>query len=119
MIWGIQKPTKSQNKANIVWMVRNTKSFYQGLSRFVCLWVVNWVPEPIAQPQGIRLHRITVIVSVPTIVSVCSVFYVKYRVTETRFSIGRISGLRLGHLVGQTLDVASISNGDVNWGIQI
>jgi hypothetical protein len=48
--------------------------------------IINWVPESVEKPKGIGFNSVTILISVPTIVSMCSVLYVENRMSKAGFS---------------------------------
>ena len=59
--------------------------------------VINGMPESIKEPHGVTIHSAAILVPVPAIVSMRSVPYREYCVSEARFSEGRVLRLRFSH----------------------
>lgn len=49
--------------------------------------IIDWVPVSVVKPEGIRFHRIRILVSVPAVVGMGSVLDIENCVPETRFPI--------------------------------
>jgi hypothetical protein len=48
--------------------------------------IINWVPESVEKPKGIGFNSVAILISVPAIVSMCSVLYVENRMSKAGFS---------------------------------
>jgi len=48
--------------------------------------IINRVPKSVEKPKGITLNSITILISMPTIVSMCPILYVKNCMSKAGFS---------------------------------
>ncbi|RDY11247.1 hypothetical protein CR513_04123, partial [Mucuna pruriens] len=63
--------------------------------------IINWVPVSVEKPNGISLHGKSILISMPAVVSMCSVLYVKNGMSKTGLSECRICWLWFCHAAAQ------------------
>lgn len=72
--------------------------------------IINRVPISVEKPKGISLHSIPILISVPTIVSMCSVLYVKNGMSKASLSECRVLWLWFCHAAAQMSQKKSTRN---------
>lgn len=59
--------------------------------------LINWMPESVEKPHWISFNGISIVVAVPTVISMCPVLDIENGMTKTGFTICWIRWLWLGH----------------------
>lgn len=49
--------------------------------------IINWVPKSVEEPMRISLNRVTILIPMPAVVSMCSVLYVKNGMSKAGLSV--------------------------------
>lgn len=71
---------------------------------------IIWFPKSVEKPIGISLNSFTILISVPGIVSMCSVLYVKNGMSKASFSECRVSWLWFCIAATQIMFISDIAS---------